>query len=336
MQCTAAASLRQIVSEEGVVAALTANGGVRANAAVGKLLSLTVTAEGPTRKWQAVSVVMSLVKMGAIAGTVADASMAQIVAAWDSSCEAAAAPGGSEQSEMLQAALLDLLTQLAGLSAEVAASVEGAASHMIGHCFAEPDALALSVGEQALELWLALLRQRAPAVTDATAGPGAAAAAAAAAGLPESALLTVYPLLLRLCLATAIGDFLRPAMETLEEYLLSFVRRHLTFCTASDSAFRCFCCYCRSVVASTTSACLDATVFVQDCKTDRMVCALPTCCEPACPPVACDTLQGQALLANDEGRTMLAAALAHILTKDATPPNSGEGSTSDVSLSGKP
>jgi hypothetical protein len=249
VQCTAAASLRQIVSEEGVVAALTANGGVRANAAVGKLLSLTVTAEGPTRKWQAVSVVMSLVKMGAIAGTVADASIAQIVAALDSSCEAAAAPGGSEQSEMLQAALLDLLTQLAGLSAEVAASVEGAASHMIGHCFAEPDALALSVGEQALELWLALLRQRAPAVTDATAGPGAAAAAAAAAGLPESALLTVYPLLLRLCLATAIGDFLRPAMETLEEYLLSFVRRHLTFCTAlpRTTASRC-CCYCDSSV----------------------------------------------------------------------------------------
>ena len=154
VQCTAAASLRKIVTyyqtsgferksttrppfgslyslfsqvgEDGVVAALTENGGMRANLAVEKLLSLTVTADGPTRKWQAVSVVMELVKMGAIAGTVAESSMAQIVAAWNSSCEA-----GSEGAELLQAALLDLLTQLAGLSPEVSASVEGASCHMI-------------------------------------------------------------------------------------------------------------------------------------------------------------------------------------------------------------
>ncbi len=37
---------------------------------------------------------------------------------------------------------------------------------------------------------------------------------------------------------------------------------------------------------------------------------------------------------NDEGRGMLAAALAHILTKDSTPPNSGEGSQSDINPSG--
>ena len=47
-------------------------------------------------------------------------------------------------------------------------------------------------------------------------------------------------------------------------------------------------------------------------------------------------VQGQALLVNDEGRSMLAAALAHILTKDSTPPNSGEGSQSDVSSPGGP
>ena len=115
------------VGEKGVVAALTENGGMRANLAVEKLLALTVAADGPTRKWQAVNVVMELVKMGAIAGTVAESSMAQIVAAWNRSCEA----GSEGHAELLQAALLDLLTQLAGLSPEVSASVEGAACHMI-------------------------------------------------------------------------------------------------------------------------------------------------------------------------------------------------------------
>ena len=113
--------------EDGIVAALTENGGERANLAVQKLLALTVTAEGPTRKWQAVNVVMELVKMGAIAGMVAESSMEQIVAAWNSSCQ----PGSEGHAELLQAALLDLLTQLAGLSAEVSASVEGASCHMI-------------------------------------------------------------------------------------------------------------------------------------------------------------------------------------------------------------
>lgn len=127
VQCTAAASLRKIVGEDGVVAALTENGGMRANLAVERLLSLMVTAEGPTRKWQAVNVVMKLVKIGAIAGTVAESSMAQIVAAWNSSCQ----DGSEGHAELLQAALLDLLTQLAGLSPEVSASVEGASCHMI-------------------------------------------------------------------------------------------------------------------------------------------------------------------------------------------------------------
>ena len=52
------------------------------------------------------------------------------------------------------------------------------------------------------------------------------------------------------------------------------------------------------------------------------------------PPV--DLLQGQALLENDEGRGMLGAALAHILTKDSTPPNSGAGSQSNITPSGGP
>lgn len=115
------------MSEAGIVTALTEKGGVRANLAVEKLLSIAVAAEGPTRKWQAVSVVMELVKMGAITGTVAESSMAQIVAAWNSSCEA----GSQGHAELLQAALLDLLTQLAGLSSEVSASVEDASCHMI-------------------------------------------------------------------------------------------------------------------------------------------------------------------------------------------------------------
>ena len=71
---------------------------------------------------------------------------------------------------------------------------------------------------QALELWLAMLRHRPPALVS------PAAAAASPAALPQTPLLAVYPLLLRLGLATAIGDFLRPAMEILEEYLLAFVR----------------------------------------------------------------------------------------------------------------
>ena len=85
VMCTAAISLRQVVAEPGVVAALAANDGKRADEAVRKLLELTVAADGPTRKWQAVDVVMQLVTMGAVAGTVADSSLAQIVAAWDAS-----------------------------------------------------------------------------------------------------------------------------------------------------------------------------------------------------------------------------------------------------------
>ena len=54
-------------------------------------------------------------------------------------------------------------------------------------------------------------------------------AAVSSAALPQTPLLAVYPLLLRLGLATAIGDFLRPAMEILEEYLLSFVRASAFF-----------------------------------------------------------------------------------------------------------
>ena len=69
---------------------------------------------------------------------------------------------------------------------------------------------------QALELWAAMLRHR-PAVPVPSTGQ-------APVPLPQTPLLAVYPLLLRLGLATAIGDFLRPAMEILEEYLLAFVR----------------------------------------------------------------------------------------------------------------
>ena len=57
--------------------------------------------------------------------------------------------------------------------------------------------------------------------------PPALAPSAGLEALPQTPLLAVYPLLLRLGLATAIGDFLRPAMELLEEYLLAFVRAFL-------------------------------------------------------------------------------------------------------------
>lgn len=75
---------------------------------------------------------------------------------------------------------------------------------------------------QALDLWLTMLRHRPPA-------PIPSAATAALEPLPQTPLLAVYPLLLRLGLATAIGDFLRPAMELLEEYLLAFVRAVLLY-----------------------------------------------------------------------------------------------------------
>ena len=252
VKCTAAAALKQVIDDEGIGAALGASEGTRANAAVSRLLALAVAAEGPTRKWQAVNVVMSLLKMGASAGNVSstyfsDTSLGQIMAAWDSSAS-------QSHAELLQAALLDLLTELVqllhsgGTAQPIVQSLEPAACHMIGGCFAEPDSLLISVGEQALELWLSLLRAK-------------PAAGAAAAELEDTPLLSLYPSLLRLFGTAAIGDYLKAAMETLEEYALTY---------------------------------------------------------------------GLPLLANEEGRGMLGAGLAYILTKDATPPNSGEGGVSDV------
>lgn len=158
-------------------------------------------------------------------------------------------------------------------------------------------------GVQALDLWLAMLRHRPAAVIPSAGADGTAP-------LPQTPLLAAYPMLLQLGLSTAIGDFLRPAMEILEEYLLAFVRFSLLSCRPLHPS--------KWLVAGfTTWKC--RVLNSQRCA------GLPLL-----------NLQGQALLVNDEGRGMLAAALSHILTKDSTPPNSGEGSQSDVSPSGGP
>lgn len=99
---------------------------------------------------------------------------------------------------------------------------------------------------QALDLWLAMLRHRPPT-------PVPSAATVALEALPQTPLLAVYPLLLRLGLATAIGDFLRPAMELLEEYLLAFVRAFLLYRYAYIQVTRCCSTVCTCCIFTSLS-----------------------------------------------------------------------------------
>ena len=84
-------------------------------------------------------------------------AVGRVMACWDSTLADAGAGGGCAP-ELLQAQLLDLMGQMFSSGPAVAAVWHEAGCHLLRCVFSEPCATAVSVGEQAMQMWLRMAR----------------------------------------------------------------------------------------------------------------------------------------------------------------------------------
>ena len=176
---------------------------------------------------------------GAASAVLSSETLSIVGQAWTTAASrtaSAKASGSAEGGELLQAALLDPLSGLAQLSAEAAVAVgSGIGVHLIGTSFADVSSLPISVGEQALELWLALLKPLPAAASPASPRALAASVSASAAATASTScgqttytgpgaepLLALFPTILSLISRDSAEDYLKLLMQVLEEYLLVF------------------------------------------------------------------------------------------------------------------